>query len=175
MDLALPRAEIKISGRNSKLVQLAINLLARLPTSKKKSELIHAVENSFENMHWDKILIDHLFHIHQLQAMSCYVFMHSHCCLHFTMIWLVSRTFIAGVQLGNFKGTGCMVEMGHTDTGLPIETLWPSHDTTKFISFNNLIGCLDKNRTKLPSLPRRAGVAAPTTLLQWRNGDTRGP
>ena len=33
-----------------------------------------------------------------------------------------------------------MVEVGHKDTGFTSETLWPSHDTSLFISFNNLIG-----------------------------------
>ena len=47
-----------------------------------------------------------------------------------------------------------MVEMGlNKNTGFPIETLWPSHDTSTFISFNNLIGWPDKNRAKLSSLP----------------------
>ena len=30
---------------------------------------------------------------------------------------------------GNFKGKCCMVEVGHRDTGFPIETLGLSHDT----------------------------------------------
>ena len=47
-----------------------------------------------------------------------------------------------------------MVEMGHKDTGFPNETLWPSHDTSAFITFNNLIGWPDKNRAKLPPLLR---------------------
>ena len=46
-----------------------------------------------------------------------------------------------------------MVEMGHKDTGFPIETLGPSHDTSTFISFNNLINWPDKIRAKQPSLP----------------------
>ena len=37
-----------------------------------------------------------------------------------------------------------MVEMGHKDTGLPIETLGPSHDRSMFISLNDLIGWPDK-------------------------------
>ena len=57
-----------------------------------------------------------------------------------------------------------MVEMGHKDTGFPIEALGPSHDTSTFISFNNLIGWPDKNRAKLLSLPRSAGVANPTVF-----------
>ena len=40
-----------------------------------------------------------------------------------------------GAQLGNLKGKGCMVEMGHEDTGFQIETLGPLHDTSTFISF----------------------------------------
>ena len=32
-----------------------------------------------------------------------------------------------GAQLGNFKDNGCKVEMGHKDTGFPIETLGPAH------------------------------------------------
>ena len=32
-------------------------------------------------------------------------------------------------------GKGCMVDMGHKDTGFPIETLGPSPDTSTFISF----------------------------------------
>ena len=39
------------------------------------------------------------------------------------------------VELGNIKGKGCMVETGHKDTGFPIETIGPSHDTSTFISF----------------------------------------
>ena len=57
-----------------------------------------------------------------------------------------------------------MVEMRHKDTGFPIETIGPSHDTSTCISFNNLIGWPDKNRAKLLSLPRRAGVLAPTPV-----------
>ena len=56
-----------------------------------------------------------------------------------------------------------MVEMGHKDTGFPIETLGSSHDTSTFISFNNLFSWPDENRAKFLSLPRRAGVATPTT------------
>ena len=65
-------------------------------------------------------------------------------------------------QLGHFEGKGCMLEMGHKDTGFPIETSGPSHDTSTFIKFNNSIGWPDKNRAKLPPLLRKAGVATPT-------------
>ena len=72
------------------------------------------------------------------------------------------------VHLYAFKGKGCMVEMGlNKDTGLPIETLGPSHHTSTFLSFNNLIAWPDTNRAKLPSLLRSAGVEveSPTTPL----------
>ena len=50
-----------------------------------------------------------------------------------------------------------MVEMGHKDTGFPIETLGPSHDTSMFITFNNLIGWPDTNRAKLLSAEKGRG------------------
>ena len=37
---------------------------------------------------------------------------------------------LTGLELGNIKGKGCMVEMGHKDTGIQIATLGQSHDTS---------------------------------------------
>ena len=78
---------------------------------------------------------------------------------------------------------GCMVEMGHKYTGFPIETLGPSHDTSTFISFNNLIGwpgwvenetedkkdpgwAEDRKEGKLPSRLSRAQLQSPQPHLK---------
>ena len=53
-----------------------------------------------------------------------------------------------GAQLGTFKAKGCMVEMGHKDTGFPVEGYRMIHD---------------KNRAKVSSLQGRG--ATPTTPL----------
>ena len=36
-----------------------------------------------------------------------------------------SFKLIPGAQLGYFKGSGCVVEMGHKDVGFPNETIKP--------------------------------------------------
>ena len=60
-----------------------------------------------------------------------------------------------GGQVGSFNSECCMVDIGHTDTGFPIETLGPSKDTSIFISFNSLVGWPDKNRDTITFSAKR--------------------
>ena len=50
-----------------------------------------------------------------------------------------------------------MVEIGHKDTGFPIEKLGPSHDMS---TFNNLIGWPDRN---IDDIEKSRGLKRPTT------------